>query len=189
VTNKLFHRPFDEILRRTSERTAYAGGGAVSAMVCASAASLVAMAARFAGESASAVVEDAEAAIGELQALADADADVFGELLRAWKLPAEDPDRRTRVAKASLEACEVPLQVCWIGERLAQHAARLAAEGKQDLKGDALTAGYLAQAGVRGAARLVEINARQASDDTPSEDARGIVARTAQVIDTMEATL
>jgi formiminotetrahydrofolate cyclodeaminase len=182
----LFGLPFEEILRRTAERTAYAGGGAVSAMACASAASLVAMAARFTGEAAVLALTDAEAAIVELRGLADADADAFGELLVAWKLPADRPDRAERVAAAASRACAVPLRVCEIGARLAEHAACLAAEGKHDLVGDALTAGYLAQAGVRGSARLVEINARQATDRAPAETARAAVARTREAVELME---
>jgi formiminotetrahydrofolate cyclodeaminase len=189
VTEKLFALPYIEVLRRTSQKTPYAGGGAVSAMACASAASLVAMAARYAGDNWSPLVTDAEAAITELESLADADAEVFAELLRAWKLPKEDPERQDRVADAALQACRVPLRICEIGAGVATDAARLAAEGKRDLRGDALTAGYLAHAGVRGAARLVELNARQTKDSLPDEQARGLVARTARVIDHMEERL
>jgi formiminotetrahydrofolate cyclodeaminase len=189
VTENLFGLPFAEVLRRTSERTPYAGGGAVSAMACASAASLVAMAARYAGDNWSPLVADAEAAITELESLADADAEVFGELLKAWKLPTDAPERHGRVADAALQACRVPLRICEIGAGIAQHATRLVGEGKRDLKGDALTAGYVAHAGVRGAARLVELNARQAKDPMPGEQARALVARTAAVIDHMEERL
>jgi formiminotetrahydrofolate cyclodeaminase len=189
VTERLFDLPFAKVLRRTSEKTPYAGGGAVAAMACASAASLVAMAARYAGEALDPLVADAEAAIAELESLADADAEVFGELLKAWKLPSEDPERQGRVTEAALQACRVPLRICEIGAGIAEHAARLVGEGKRDLKGDALTAGYLAYAGVRGAARLVELNARQAKDPIPDEQARDNVDRTATVIDQMEKTL
>lgn len=183
----LFSLPFSEILRLTSERTAFAGGGAVSAVACASAASLVVMAARYTGEAAVPALKEAEAAIPELGELADADAESFGDLLTAWRLPADHPDRRERVASAALGACRVPLRVCELGERIVEQAAWLAAEGKPDLRGDAVTACYLAQAGVRGAARLVEINAGQAPDRGPADAAAAIVARTRRVVEQLES--
>lgn len=173
----LFELPFAEILRRTAARTSYPGGGAASAMACASAASLIAMAGRFTGEPAADAVERAEAAVGELAELAQADADAFGELLAAWRIPRDEPGRQDRVAAAALRACEVPLQICRIGADLAGLAGWLAREGKPDLRGDAYTAGQLAQAGVRGAAQLVEINARQAPDPGVADEARRLVDR------------
>lgn len=77
----LFELPFEEILRRTAERTSYPGGGAASAMACASAAPLIAMAGRFTGDAAAEMVVQAEDAMAELAGLAQADADAFGELL------------------------------------------------------------------------------------------------------------
>jgi formiminotetrahydrofolate cyclodeaminase len=186
-TEPLFSLPFSEILRLTSERTAFAGGGAVSAMACASAASLVGMAARYAGESAVPALEETEAALGELRELADADAESFGQLLTAWRLPPDRPDRRERVASAALAACRVPLRVCQLGERIVEQATWLAAEGKRDLRGDAVTACYLAQAGVLSAARLVAINAAQGPDRSLPDEAGAIVARVRQVVEQMEA--
>lgn len=189
TTQPLFTLPLDEILRRTSQRTAYPGGGAASAAACASAAALVAMAARFAGSSSSGVWGEAEAAIAELAELADADADLFGELLRAWKLPRDHAEREVQISAAARNACQVPSRVCEIGARLAGHAACLVAEGKPDLKGDALTAVYLAHASVRGAARLVEINARQAGAPPLAQAARDLVAESEGVVERMEAAL
>jgi formiminotetrahydrofolate cyclodeaminase len=187
ASEQLFSLPFAEILRRTSEKTPFAGGGAMSAMACASAAALVAMAARFTGDIAVPALEEAEAAIAELRALADADAESFGELLGAWKLPADHLQRRERVASAALAACRVPLRVCELGERIVDQAAWLAKEGKKDLRGDAVTACYLAQAGVRGAARLVEIDAGQATDRRPVDEALVIVDRTRRTVERMES--
>ncbi len=183
TTPALFTLPFDEILRRTAERTAYPGGGAASAMACSSAASLVAMAGRFTGEVAGAAVEEAEAAIEELRGLADADAAAFGELLAAWRLPADQPDRRDRVTAAARGACEVPLRVCQLGAAIAQHGLWLAAEGKRDLRGDAFTGVLLAHAAVQAAAPLVEINAAPADARGPADEAMALVASTRQLLD------
>ncbi len=183
TTPALFTLPFDEILRRTAERTAYPGGGAASAMACSSAASLVAMAGRFTGEVADVAVMEAEAAIEELRGLADADAAAFGELLAAWRLPGDQPDRRDRVAAAARGACDVPLRICQLGAAIAQHGLRLATEGKRDLRGDAFTGALLAHAAVQAAARLVEINAAQADDRCPADEALALATSTRQLLD------
>ena len=190
ATSALFALPLDEILRRTGEQTAYPGGGAASAAACASAASLVAMAARFTGDAADhavigaaieAVIE-ADAAIEELRGLADADAAAFGELLAAWSLPAEHADRPDRVAAAARGACDVPLRICQLGATIARHGTWLAVAGKRDLRGDAFTGVQLANAAVQAAARLVEVNAGEAADRSPAEEARQLAADTRHLL-------
>ena len=182
-SHALFTLPFDEILRRTAERSPYPGGGAASAMACSSAAALVAMAARFTGDAAQEAVTAAEAAIDELRQLADADADAFAELLAAWRLPSDHADRRDRVATAARRACDVPLRICQLGADIARHGVWLATEGKRDLRGDAFTGAQLAHAAVQAAARLVEINARQADDQGPADEVRALVKRTRHLVD------
>ncbi len=183
----LFSLPFDEIVRRTAEHSAYPGGGAAAAMACSSAAALVAMAARYTGTVADPARSSAEAAIDELHRLADEDADVYGALLDAWQRSPDDPERRERVAAAALGACGVPLRIARLGSEIARQGVWLASEGKRDLRGDAFTAAQLASAGVRGAARLVELNARQAEDRRPAEEARSLVRQTSRLIDEMES--
>jgi len=175
-TESLFTLPFETILQRTSQRTAYPGGGAASAMAVASAASLVAMAARYTGDDAAHAVTDAESAIDALQHLADDDELAFGELMEAWAEPKDAPGRRERVAAAALRASEVPLHICRLGAQIAEHAAWLATEGKRDLRGDAFAAAHLCLAGVLGSARLVELNAGQAAEPAPVDEARAHVA-------------
>lgn len=178
----LFALPLEQVLTRTAERTAYPGGGAACAAACASAAALVAMAARFGDEPAT-VVAEAEAAVTELGRLADEDAEAFGELLAAWRLPSDEPSRGERVAAAASRASEVPLRICRLGAAMAVHAAHLAIEGKPDVRGDAYTGAYLCHAAVCAAARLVEINARQAADLSASDEARSLADQTQRAVD------
>jgi formiminotetrahydrofolate cyclodeaminase len=187
-TEPLFTLPFETIVRRTSERTTYPGGGAACAMACASAASLVAMAARFTGEGAAQALATAESAIQELRHLADEDAAAFGKLLEAWALPADHPERRERVAAAALGACAVPVRICRLGAQIVVSAAWLSTEGKRDLRGDAFTGAQLGLAGVLGAAQLVELNAAQAADDAPAQEVRGLVASTRELVRQLEGT-
>ncbi len=182
----LFELPFDEILRQTAAPTSYPGGGTASAMACATAASLITMAGRFTGDAAAEAVARADAAIDELANLAQADAEGFGELLAAWRIPREETDRQERVAAAAVHASRVPLRICRIGAELARHAAWLAREGKPDLRGDAYTAAQLAQAGVRGAAQLVELNTRPATDTEMVDEVRRLLGQTTALADEME---
>lgn len=190
----LFELPFEEILRQTAARTSYPGGGAASAMACATAASLIAMAAGFTdhasrdatAEAAAGAVARAETAIDELAGLAQADAEAFGELLAAWRIPRQQTGRQERVATAAVHASQVPLGICRIGAELARHAVWLVREGKPDLRGDTYTAALLAAAGARGAAQLVELNARQATDQSLAEEARRLVRGTTALIDELD---
>jgi len=135
-------------------RTPAPGGGAVAAVTAASAAALVAMAARFADESAG----PAEALRARLEPLADADAAAYTEVLAAYRLPADDPTRRTRITDALATATEVPRQVAAAATEVAALAERLVADGNPNLVGDARVGQLLARAAAEAATALVEIN-------------------------------
>jgi formiminotetrahydrofolate cyclodeaminase len=89
--------------------------------------------------------------------LARADAAAYGLVLAARRTPNTD-DRDGRVRAALSEAADVPLAVAEAGAEVAVIAARLASDGNPNLKGDAICALMLVDAGVRAAATLVEIN-------------------------------
>jgi formiminotetrahydrofolate cyclodeaminase len=78
----------------------------------------------------------------------------------------------------------VPLVIAETGAEVAKVAALLAEEGNPNLRGDVITAVVLADAGVRAAAALVEINLSAGNvDDDRIQRARELVsaaARTAQ---------
>jgi len=184
----LFSLPLDEVLARTAARTSYPGGGAVAAWSCASAAALVQMVARYAGEPGLGALDEVLPYGSELRRLADDDADGFAPLLAAWGRPADDPGRRDAIRSAAARACDVPLRICEMGLRIAEHAARLAREGKPDLVGDAATAAYVAHAGVRSAARLVRINARLAGDDTLADRAASLTGLAERAVADLDST-
>src|SRR5215211_1524348 len=139
------------------------GGGSVAAVAVALAAGLSGMAARLStGQlaEASALADRADASRGRVAPLARADAKSYGRVIDALRLPREpDPEnRRERIRDALLGAADVPLAVAEVGKEVAGTAARLVEEGNPNLEGDAMTAVLLADAGVRAAAALVEIN-------------------------------
>lgn len=154
----LFGQPVDALLRRTAQRSPEAGGGPMSALACAAAASLVAMCARFAGQDGTTILAEVEPWPGELAALADLDGENFGALMAAWRMPTDDPGRADAITRGEELACAVPLRICELGLRLAEHARALAEQGKPDLEGDALTALHLASAAVEASAQLIRLN-------------------------------
>jgi formiminotetrahydrofolate cyclodeaminase len=145
-----------------SERPA-PGGGSVVAVAVALAAGLSGMAARLSVDQmadAPLLADRADACRRKVEPLADADAKSYGRVLEALRLPREpDPETRMeRIRQALSGAAEVPLALAEVGTEVAGIAARLADEGNPNLEGDAIVAVLLAEAGVRAAAALVEIN-------------------------------
>src|SRR5919112_1291393 len=80
----------------------------------------------------------------------------------------------------SVAAVAVPLAVAEVGNEVAGIAARLVEEGNTNLVGDAITAVLLAEAGVRAAVTLAEINLSAANlDDDRLGRANELVDETA----------
>ena len=136
------------------------GGGSVAAVAVALAAGLSGMAARLsAGQLADAdeLADRADAARRRVAPLARMDAQSYARALYAYRVP-DSETRSERVSDALSGAADVPLAVAEIGNEVAGIAARLVEEGNPSLKGDAIAAVLLAEAGVRAATVLVEIN-------------------------------
>src|SRR5687767_7718926 len=114
--------------------------------------------------------------------LARTDAEAYGHVLDALRLPREpDSEARTeRIKDALSRAADVPLAVADAGSEVAGIAARLVEEGNPNLEGDAMTALLLADAGVRSAAALTEINLSSANmEDDRLRRANELVDETA----------
>ena len=146
------------------------GGGSVAAVAVALAAGLSGMAARLSTDQltgAAGLASRADALRQTVAPLARADAEAYGRVLDASRLPDEpDPEtRRERVRDALSEAADVPLAVAEVGNEVAGIAARLAEEGNPNLEGDAIAAVLLAGAGVSAAAALTRINLSSANVD------------------------
>jgi len=135
-------------------------GGSVAAVAVAMAAGLVAMAARLAREwpQASEVVERAETLRSLVAPLAVADAEAYANVLEAQRLPRGSAAREATVPAALSRAADVPLAIAEAASEVATLAALVARAGSPHLRGDALVAAEIAEAGARGAAELVVIN-------------------------------
>ncbi len=121
-------------------------------------------------------VEDAESLTVEAEQirvraarLADADAVAYRQVLVAR---AEAPEQ---VRAALRLAAEIPLEVAELGARTAGIAARVAAGVKKDVRGDAVTGLFLAEAATRAAAHLVTVNVEAGAPDA------GLVTRAEQL--------
>ncbi len=150
------------------------GGGAVAAMTVAAAAGLTAMTARYSErfDGAGSVLERAEELRRRVTGLADADARAYAEVLAAFQARHEDDDDGARVRAALQSATEIPLAVVDCARQVAVLAAPLVTAGNPNLRGDALTAVFLAEAAAVSAAQLVRINTRLGDlDDEPVQTA------------------
>ena len=173
------HDPVDRFLDRIASAEPAPAGGSVAAVAVAMAAGLVAMAARLAHDwpKASQVVERAEALRSTMSALALADEDAYTKVIEALRLPPDSPSRDAELAAALSGAADVPLAVAEAAAEVAVLAALVAQEGNDRLRGDALVAAELAEAGARGAAELVAINLA-GRDDPRVRRARDLAAAT-----------
>jgi methenyltetrahydrofolate cyclohydrolase len=155
----------------------------VAAIAVALAAGLAGMAARLStGQLADApeLADQADASRRRVAPLARADAESYGRVLDAYRDP---EDRTARVRDALSGAADVPLAVAEAGSEVAAIASRLAEEGNPNLKGDAMAAVLLASAGVRAAAKLVQINLTSANaGDDRLDRANSLVDMTAATV-------
>ena len=181
-TSEYLDLPLREFLDLLASDAPAPGGGSVAAVAVALAAGLSGMAARLsAGQLADAggLADRADAARQMVAPLAGADAESYGRVLDAYREP-DSETRRERVSDALSEATDVPLAVAEVGNEVVGIAARLVEEGNTNLVGDAITAVLLAEAGVRAAVTLAEINLSSANlDDDRLARANELVDKTA----------
>jgi len=156
--------PLGCFLDMVASREPAPGGGASAAVAVALAAALSGMAARLSADyltDANGLAERAECLRQRVAPLAQEDATAYRHVLAAYRVPdgEEGPGiRRERTQKALSDAADVPLNIAEAGPEVGGVATRLAREGNPNLRGDAVAAALLAEAGVRAAAVLVEID-------------------------------
>lgn len=156
-----------EFLAQVAAPTAAPGAGAVAATTVALGAGLTAMAAGLSHRH----LPDADRLVAlavQLQeramSLGQRDAAAYGEVLRARGRPATDPTRADSIREALSRATDVPLEIAEVGVAVLRLASEVAQRGNPQLTGDALTAALLAQAGVRAAVALAELNVDDRED-------------------------
>lgn len=143
------------------------GGGGASALVGVQAVALAQMVAELtlkneryadAHEAMQAVREEAEGLRAEILSYIQKDADAFGALVTAWRLPKDDPSRAERNEAATRAAAEVPLALAEACARIFPLAAQVLAKGVASARSDGELAVLFAAAAIRGALYNVRIN-------------------------------
>jgi formiminotetrahydrofolate cyclodeaminase len=171
--------PFEELLDTIAAETPAPGGGSVAAFVTEMAASLAAMAARFAHdwEGAAGAVAQAETLRHRAAPLAGENSIAYENVLTALRMPKDlEPEvRDTLIGETMSRAADVPLAIAECAASVAELATEIAERGNPNLRGDAAAAAILASAASRVAANLVEINLATVEGDDRVERARAVV--------------
>jgi glutamate formiminotransferase/formiminotetrahydrofolate cyclodeaminase len=175
------------------------GGGSVAAHVGALGAALAQMVAGLTAGRKKYVAVDAEmrelglkaaGLVNTLSALVARDANAYGAVAAAYKLPSEPEDaankRQTAVTDALLGAAEVPLETARACADVAELAAVCAEKGNSNAVSDAGVAALLAEAACQGALYNVRINVSSLADRSRGavlvEEGNRLLARTKQSV-------
>jgi len=151
-------QPVADVLHALAQRTPAPGGGAAAALTVALSAGLAGMAARYSVgilDDAMQLADRSDDCRTAAVQLADDDRLAYTQVLNAG-----DAVSRSVALRG---AAEVALAIAEVGAETAHAAARLAAEGKPSVRGDAGTGVILAVAATRAAVDLVRMDA--AADD------------------------
>ena len=139
-----------DYLDRLAARNPVPAGAAVAALSLAQAASLLAMVARF--RATEDVPERAEELGAEAVRLAEADAELVGEVAAAYALPRSTDDERRRraaaIADGLLAAAGPPTELIGVGAELVGLCERMAEVASGALRGDVAAAADAAAAGI-----------------------------------------
>ena len=149
-------------------------GGTAAAVSAAMAAALVAMVGRGSETwpDGAGIAAQAKALRTRLMILGEDDATVFGQVLVTMRDRSGTPAQRDFALGAALvRAAEVPLRIGEAAADVAELAALAAIEGAPHLRPDAAAAAVIAEAAVRAATHLVEINLAVIPGDRHSESA------------------
>jgi methenyltetrahydrofolate cyclohydrolase len=143
-------------------------GGGAAALAVSMAASLCAMTARLSTRQlstgdAETLTRDMERVAATAASLVQADADSYAGVIAARRSAGAKSEQ---AAVALAAAADVPMEITELAVPVAHAAARLAADGNPNLRGDAVTGALLAAAGARAAAVLVEINLADQAEDS-----------------------
>jgi formiminotetrahydrofolate cyclodeaminase len=182
-----------EFLRQLAARVPAPGGGATAGLHAAQSAALLAMVARYSdgpkyaehADLIDRVRTEADALIDDAVALAEADADAFGAVAEAYKLPKDtDDDKRARSAaiEAALAgAAKVPADVVQAALRLAELAEELLPVANRNVLTDVGAAAEAARAAAVTASLNIEVNLRGIKDTDLRSSLQGTAALTSEV--------
>ncbi|UCF64056.1 MAG: cyclodeaminase/cyclohydrolase family protein [bacterium] len=169
---------FQKLLDELSSQSAAPGGGSVAAIAGALSAALVSMVCNLTfgkkkyqqhEDDVKKCLENAEKLKMEFLLLAEKDAEVFSEVMEAYKLPhesdAEKEERNRAVEEATKRAALVPMDVLRRCESVAQSSRSVALKGNENSISDAGVAAIMAHAAAHAASLNILINLSTISDE------------------------
>jgi glutamate formiminotransferase/formiminotetrahydrofolate cyclodeaminase len=157
------------------------GGGAVAALAGALGAALAEMVAQLTvgrkkyaevEEDMQAIIAQATELRGKLLTGIDQDMGAYDSVMRAFKIPKDDPTRDTGIQQALTIAAEVPLLIMNDALAAMMLASSVAALGNINAISDAAVSAHMALAAIESAALNVRINAKSMTNATQSEHFR-----------------
>ncbi len=179
-------RPF---LESVAAPTAVPGGGSVSAMAVALAASLGEMVAGISrkkksqaayADQLSAAMDNLRNAAAAMAGAIDRDAAAYEAVLAAFKLPKETPEQQRRredgIQSATRGAAEVPLEVAESAARIYERLGQLEGISSASMISDLRVGRLMAAAGARGAIENVRINLEGITDHSYAQRMREKIA-------------
>jgi formiminotetrahydrofolate cyclodeaminase len=171
----------DELLDELARDAPVPGAGPAAALACASAAALVAMAARSScdgWDEGRAAAAQADCLRRRAVELAQEDAEAVEAFVAARTAPRSDEHQHVRdfrLGRTLERAAEVPLELAEAAADVAILAAHASARCRGDVRPDAGAAAQLAYGAARAAAHLVEVNLAAREGDERVEKARAAV--------------
>jgi methenyltetrahydrofolate cyclohydrolase len=169
-----------DFLGQLAARVPAPGGGATAALHAAQAAALLAMVARYSdgprydAELMNRIVTEADALREDALALAGADADAFGAVAQAYRLPrATEPEKATRsasISSALAGAARPPADVVRTALLLVSLAEDLWPAGNRSMITDVAAAAEAARAAAVTARLIIEVNLKGIRDPVLAEE-------------------
>jgi len=194
--------PMTDFLDAVAASTPTPGGGSVAALAGALGAALATMVANLTlGRKQYAAVEAemeairtrAQALRNDLAGLVAQDSAAYAQVMAAYKLPKDTPEREAALQTALRGAAEVPLAVAEKALAVIELAAIAARKGNPNATSDAIAGAYLAQAAVDGAVLNVRTNLTSMTDAVLVQDLRRRVAeiqhRAREIVAQLESQL
>ena len=180
-------------LDQLAARVPAPGGGATAALHAAQAAALLAMVARYShgprydAELMSRIVAEADGLREDALALAEADAEAFSTVARAYGLPrdteAERQDRSASISSALAGAARPPADVVRTALLVVRLAEELQPTGNRNMLSDLAAAAEAARAAAVTARLFIEVNLKGITDQVLLDE----FGATAAVADTVAA--
>lgn len=165
--------PLKEFCDKVAEKSPVPGGGAVGAVVAALAASLNQMVANLTigkkkyvdyQEIMEEVLEAMEYSRNKLQEIAMKDIEAFNEVMKAIKMPKDDPSRERILQEALKKAADIPFELAREARNILRYCQNTCRWGNKNAISDAYSAAELAKAAYRIAMYNVLINLKSIKD-------------------------